>query len=158
MRPTVTASGGKRVDPAIKKLLAVHVPPKSSVVAGLPVNSAPYPTGEDLVIVGLTNEFGSGNIPERSFLRWTMNQHREEYYKAGMSVGKKILKGEMTVEKAFGLIGLKMEGDIVRRISTIQDPPNAPLTIARKGSSKPLIDTGHLKQSIRYQVRIGGKK
>lgn len=31
--------------------------------------------------------------------------------------------------------------------------PNSPLTIARKGSSRPLIDTGSLRKSIIYVVR-----
>ena len=31
--------------------------------------------------------------------------------------------------------------------------PNAPMTIARKGSSKPLIDTGSMLNSITYAVR-----
>lgn len=31
--------------------------------------------------------------------------------------------------------------------------PNAPATIARKGSSKPLIDTGNLRASFTYQVK-----
>jgi len=32
-------------------------------------------------------------------------------------------------------------------------PPNAPSTIARKGSSQPLIDTGNLRKSIIYVIR-----
>ena len=31
--------------------------------------------------------------------------------------------------------------------------PNAPATIARKGSSKPLIDTGNLRASFTFQVK-----
>lgn len=32
-------------------------------------------------------------------------------------------------------------------------PPNAPATIARKGSSRPLIDTGAMRQAITHVVR-----
>lgn len=32
-------------------------------------------------------------------------------------------------------------------------PPNSPRTIAMKGSSKPLIDTGNLRKSIIYVIR-----
>lgn len=35
--------------------------------------------------------------------------------------------------------------------------PNAPSTIARKGSSAPLIDTGSLRANVTYVVRKGGK-
>jgi hypothetical protein len=47
-------------------------------------------------------------------------------------------------------------GVIKQRIANGIAPPNSPYTIARKGSSKPLIDTGQLRNSITYQVEIGG--
>jgi len=36
-------------------------------------------------------------------------------------------------------------------------PPNSPLTIAKKGSNQPLIDTGALRQSIIYVIRKKGE-
>jgi len=36
-------------------------------------------------------------------------------------------------------------------------PPNAPSTIAAKGSSQPLFDTGQLYGQISHEVRDGGK-
>jgi len=33
-------------------------------------------------------------------------------------------------------------------------PPNAPATIARKGSSKPLVATGQLKSAISYVTDV----
>jgi hypothetical protein len=36
--------------------------------------------------------------------------------------------------------------------------PNAPSTIARKGSDKPLIDTGSLRQAMSYAVEIDGTR
>jgi hypothetical protein len=37
-----------------------------------------------------------------------------------------------------------------------QWPPNSPLTVAEKGSDKPLIDTGELRKSITYVIRDKG--
>jgi hypothetical protein len=51
------------------------------------------------------------------------------------------------------LIGMRVVGDIQDRISDGIPPPNSPITIARKGSSKPLIDSGQLRQSISFEVR-----
>ncbi len=31
--------------------------------------------------------------------------------------------------------------------------PNAPSTVERKGSSSPLIDTGRMVQSVRYEIK-----
>ena len=34
--------------------------------------------------------------------------------------------------------------------------PNAPSTVAKKKSSKPLIDTGRMRQSVNYIIRERG--
>ena len=41
------------------------------------------------------------------------------------------------------------EGDFV---------PNAPSTVRRKGSSKPLIDTGRMRQSVDYVIKPKGER
>jgi hypothetical protein len=46
-------------------------------------------------------------------------------------------------------------GDIQHEITVLRHPPNAPATIRAKGSSKPLIDTGEMRQSVTYQIRGG---
>ena len=45
-----------------------------------------------------------------------------------------------------------------RKFGSAELAPNAPSTIARKGSDKPLIDTGSLRRSIVAVVRIVGKQ
>ena len=45
-----------------------------------------------------------------------------------------------------------IRSSVVKRISTCSTPPNSPLTIAGKGSSKPLRDTGQLMASITYRA------
>ena len=55
--------------------------------------------------------------------------------------------------KALELIGLFVKGLIQGRMSAGIPPPLKASTIARKGSSKPLINTGQLRASIDYEVR-----
>lgn len=102
--------------------------------------------------VATWNEFGLG-VPERSFLRaWydeTTAANRASFRKLWASV----IKGDRTPEEVFSILGLKFTGDIQRRIVAGINPPNAPATIAAKGSSTPLISTGQLKSSISYEVR-----
>ncbi|MDF7681191.1 hypothetical protein PT300_11600 [Enterobacteriaceae bacterium ESL0689] len=50
-------------------------------------------------------------------------------------------------------MGEKLAGEVKRKIQSGIAPPLDPKTIARKGSSRPLIDTGNLLQSITYEVR-----
>lgn len=102
--------------------------------------------------VALWNEFGLG-VPERSFLRaWVdenASQNREKLRKAMLLV----VRGERTLEQALDLIGLSMQGGLQQKIAAGVPPPNAPETVARKGSSTPLIDTGQLRQSVTFLVR-----
>ncbi len=124
------------------------------VKVGLPAGSAAYPDGTSVFEVGLVHEFGSsdGRIPERSFLRSTLEKKRRELDAIAGKVGKKVERSGGTLEEGLNLMGAVLAGAIQEAISNGIPPANAPSTIARKGSSKPLIDTGHLRQSITWQV------
>ena len=50
-------------------------------------------------------------------------------------------------------IGLLYKGLIQRMIGSNMPPGLKPKTIARKGSSKSLIDTGRMRQSIDFEVK-----
>lgn len=120
-----------------------------------------------LVEVATVHEFGTrdGKIPERSFLRSTLTRRESNYGKLLMgalqrSLDEVSIDGIGDVAGAFArqldAVGLRVVRDVQ---TTIRDsgpgwPANAPLTVATKGSSKPLIDTGRLRQSIRHAVRV----
>ncbi len=58
--------------------------------------------------------------------------------------------------------GLQAAGDVMRDaiLATIDSnipPPNAPATIAKKGSSKTLFDTGEMYGSVESELRDSGK-
>lgn len=109
------------------------------------------------------HEFGIG-VPERSFIRSYVDSHNAqimrvflEQMKAAMvrsiRTGKPITDAEK--KKILDRVGLKMVGDIQGRISAgdIQ-PPLDEKTVARKGSSIPLIDTGQLRSSISHLSEV----
>lgn len=116
------------------------------------------------------NEFGTAKIPERSFLRSTMDEQAEKYQgMIAQAVTTTIdnARGSTSVVRGFvGLggfrtalerLGVVAVGDVKRKIVTGPFTPNSPVTIARKGSSRPLIDTGRLRNSIESEVRgFGG--
>lgn len=101
------------------------------------------------------HEFGTrdGRIPERSFIRSSMHDNRDDY--VGMHAGnlRKVVRGEMQFEKSLDLLGVKAASDVQEKIRRGELEPLKPATIQRKGSSTPLIDTGHLRQSITHEVR-----
>ncbi len=102
--------------------------------------------------VATFHEFGTVNIPQRSFLRGTLDAHRSEFNQATVSIFKKITRGEINVEKGLRILGELIQSKVVARIRAGISPALKQSTIDRKGSSKPLIDTGQLVQSIRYSV------
>jgi hypothetical protein len=91
-------------------------------------------------------------IPERSFIRATLAEKRTDIFALVSRLNDRVLTGRMSEDQALGLIGTKAVGEIQKRMARGIQPENAPSTIAAKGSSKPLIDTGRLRQSVTYAV------
>ncbi|WP_427071050.1 hypothetical protein [Lysinibacillus fusiformis] len=103
---------------------------------------------------GATIQWGKGSItiPERSFLRTAFDEKNEEWASFFKSQLKHVLALQMDVQTLFNRLGARMMGDIQEKITDLDAPPNAPSTIAKKGSSNPLIDTGGLRMRITYRV------
>ena len=110
-----------------------------------PYEGEDAPTLED---VALWNEFGTERIPARPFLRNAQNK--------AIARGEKIVQVRMEenadVEQICKDIGLMLQDEIKNQISHGTFVPNAPSTIKRKGSSRPLVDTGNLRQSTHWGV------
>lgn len=118
--------------------------------------------GDEVITKGVVNEFGSGNIPERSFLRSTYNENYKDVAKDFVKIHNAILRKAKLLDRSSGnhkvlsklkLIGLKQEAAIRRKIVTLRTPPNAESTIIKKKSSNPLIDTGELRISVSSELR-----
>jgi len=94
-------------------------------------------------------------IPERSFLRATIDMYQEAIARRQVLLTQGYLLGKFEMRASLELLGLYVVGLVKQRIANGIAPPNRPSTIARKGSSKPLIDTGQLRNSITHKVEIG---
>jgi hypothetical protein len=104
--------------------------------------------------IGYQNEFGIG-IPQRSFIRQPFDRNLQALINLVERQFDMIVAGNSTLRHSLNLIGLFVQRNIITRINTIRHPPNSPLTIRNKGSSKPLIDFGQMRQSIRHRIFIG---
>lgn len=120
----------------------------NTVRVGLPKGSNEYPDGTSVIMVGAVHEFGSPkrNIPQRSYLRTTVNSKRTAYKILLRKLGKEIINGNKNLKEALGLLGLRVKSDVQSKIRAIKTPPLK----YRKGN--PLIDTAHLIQSINYEI------
>lgn len=99
----------------------------------------------------IQTRFGVILIPERSFIRSTIAENKN-YSSLIAKLVESVLDGRRTEKQALETFGARASADMKKRIAAGIEPPNAPSTIARKGSSKPLIDTGRLRQSITWSV------
>lgn len=123
-------------------------------------------TNEDGVSVAeyaAYNEYGTSEIPRRSFLRTTMADNAEKY--------ASLLKGALgglassgnaePVGMALTAVGREMETDVIEKIKSNVPPPNAPATKARKearpggGYSGTLFDTGTMLGSVAFELLNG---
>ena len=120
--------------------------------------------GSDLSVaeVAAIHEFGAEveaadgsvvTIPARSMLRGTFEENRAENVRKLRVLAQATVEGRISVDQALKVFGVDMQGQVVKRINAGITPPNAESTIQRKGSSKPLIDTGQMVQSVTYVVR-----
>ena len=103
------------------------------------------------------HEFGLGNVPARPFIRPPFDKNRKQYLEILSTAYEKFLKGSgdrQNFLRVLGFIGQKMASDIKNYVTqgTGVPPPLSPKTIAAKGSSRPLVDTGQLLNSVTYQV------
>lgn len=98
--------------------------------------------------VALWHEFGTVNLPERSFVRAAFDQNRKKYEKLNKELLVKIYSNKMTVEKALDILGLTIENDIKTFIKNGEVDPESNRAIEEGGVT--LIDTAQLLNSITY--------
>jgi phage gpG-like protein len=91
-------------------------------------------------------------IPQRSFIRAAIDEHVGKLQRTATAVGQGVLLGKFSVGQALNLLGEQATGIMKQRIADGLSPPNRPSTIARKGSSKPLIDSGQLRGSVTHKA------
>ena len=103
------------------------------------------------------HEFGTDKIPERSFIRGWADEHEGEAAAHLRDLCEKADAGKIDWAVVLDRFGLWCVAGIQSRISDNIPPPLADATIARKGSSVALIDTGTLRSSIAHEVTAHGE-
>lgn len=127
----------------------------SSVTVGIHSDAGQHDdAGMTVAQLGAIHEYGSeaAHIPERSFLRSTMNAKRKKYLADMAKIADSAIQGKRDARDGMGLLGRQAEGDIKLTIRDLKEPPNKPSTIAqKKGVDNPLIDTGQMLNSVRWK-------
>lgn len=134
-----------------------------TVTAGIqgqaaPGDSADGEPGElgELVMIATAHEYGLG-VPERPFMYTTVVRYGTEWAQAWDGVVVSATHGDgQQVESKLRRLGVAMVGNVQQTITDGPWEPNTLEWVAAKGSDRPLIDSGQMRQSIRAQVERPG--
>jgi len=145
------------VDKGWKQILRSLMQPPGYVTCGIHEGSGST-NGVTHVMKAYYNEFGSPpsvggrRVPERPFLRTTVDEHQEEYFADLKQMGDIVLLGKGSLKDALSIIGFKAVGHIRDTILRPMDPPNAEFTIRKKGFDFPLIETDAMYNVVSFKV------
>ena len=109
----------------------------------------------DMAEIAMFNELGTSTSPPRPFLRMTVDENKDKINQFVETQTKRIAEGASAEQcmKQMGAFGVSL---VQEKIGNGTFAPNAESTIKAKGSDKPLIDTGQLRQSVHYVIKKGG--
>jgi hypothetical protein len=113
--------------------------------------------GSTILEIAAVHEFGSpkNNIPERSFIRSTFDKKEKELTRVVAGLSNKVMEMKMSFEKAYDILGTWGAGQVKASVQSGPHlpPPLKPATIARKKSTRPLIDTGRMIGAVTHEVK-----
>ena len=145
-----TVRGGNKFSEALQKLSGQLASGKSVRVGFL--ENATYSNGTPVAMIAAIQDFGAprAGIPPRPFFRNMIAAKKGEWPAA---IAKLLKANNNDAHKTLELVGQAVAGQLRQSIIDTNSPPLAPATIARKGFDKPLVDTGHMLNSISYEVK-----
>ena len=148
VRDTVTPDG-RRFERMLRELGSLQVR------VGFQQGGATEDDGTDICDIAMWNELGTERAPARPFLRMSVDEN-EDKIKDFLKSKKADIVGGASAEQVLKEIGIFQKDLIQEKITNGSFVPNSAYTIAKKGSSKPLIDTGRMRQSVNYVIKEKG--
>lgn len=172
----VKTSDPKKLFAEMEKKLAELA--SQDILVGIPASATQEKDGETFYLADIAtiNNFGSyseehsrhftgeeakksGKIPPRPFGSTLMEVYGEKIRKFYKKEVKESLDGKRSMKQALNRVGFIAAGFMKQNLSVGKWEANAESTIAKKGSSKPLIDIGEMRRAITWVLRkkTGGK-
>lgn len=127
----------KRSNPKAFETLALNIKELDGIETKVGwFESAKYEDGTPVALAAAANELGHGKTPPRSFMRPTAIEQKKAWSNLMRDGAKAVIAGKATVRSVFEALGTKAEGDIVKTISEVYDPPLSPITIELRAMKK----------------------
>ncbi|HCD7173210.1 hypothetical protein [Enterobacter cloacae] len=147
-----TFSGGAALEAKLAELAEKLGDGKTLRVGFL--EGATYPDGQSVPMVAAANEYGDPamNRPPRPFFRNMIAEKSPEW---PQDIAKIAEATGYDAEKMLGMMGEHIKGQLQGSIRDLMEPALSPVTIAKKGFSKPLIETSHMLNSVDYDIKDG---
>ena len=92
------------------------------------------------------------NIPQRSFIRAGFDENEQNIISRMQALIEKVIFDELDINDFYEFIGNYCVGKLQEFLVNLDNPSLSSYTIEKKGSSNPLIDTGHLKDTITFEI------
>jgi hypothetical protein len=113
-----------------------------------------YPDGTSVAFVAAMNEFGHRGpdgkpVGPWPFFRGMIQDKKGEW---GPALAKLLKASNYDGKSSLDKLGEGIAGQLRQSITATYTPALKPSTIRRKGSSKPMVDTGHMLNSVDHEV------
>lgn len=130
---------------------------KKEVVVGV-LNGVTDTEGHSIAGYATDNEFGTDKIPSRPFMRTSFDSNAQAIATDFNKQGTALVTGAVSAQTALTIIGQKQADRIKNTITSVQfSPALSARTIAqKKGSTKTLVDTGAMVNSVQISIRARG--
>lgn len=140
-------SGGQNVEKYFQQL-AQKLSRGGTLEVGF-MSSAVYPDGTSVALVAALNEWGTAKAPPRPFFRLMIAAKSAGW---GPSAARILKNTNYDVRVTLEQLGIGITDQLKASIASNTPPPNAPSTVARKGFSRTLVDSGQMLNSATYRV------
>lgn len=151
------------LSPALQK--AINELKSKTLRVGWGENAA-YENGAKVAMIAAQNEFGNPakSIPPRPFFRPAIAEEKGKWAKTSGRLVISAIKAGGSVAPALETMGLVVAGDVRKSITKVMTPALKPATVKARlrgkkiGKSvsltvaKPLVDTGHMLQTLTSEV------
>lgn len=124
--------------------------PGSQVRVGF-LSRAKYPDGKPVAMIAAIQNWGAprAGIPPRPFFSNMIAAKGPEWPAA---IATQLRLNDYDRRATLLRVGEGVAGQLRQSVIDTNRPPLAESTIARKGFSKPLVETGHMLNSIDYEI------
>ena len=121
------------------------------VVAGMLKDSGKAENGASYVDIATWNEYGTGRIPSRPFIRISADTNKAAWAKLAQQCVNGVIDGDSPRDAA-QVVGLRMVEDIRKVFGSSELKANAPSTVKKKGRNEPLVDSGEMRRRVNFRV------